>query len=40
MAEILKLKAGARIFSKTALYEGYQKGENYITANVGIDKIE
>ena len=40
MAKVLKLKAGAKISSKAVLYEGYQKGENHITANVGIDKIE
>lgn len=40
MAEILKLKAGSKISSKTVLYEGYQKEVNYITANVSIDKIE
>lgn len=40
MAEILKLKAGAGISSKEVLYEGYQKGDNHITANIGIGKIE
>lgn len=40
MTEILKLKAGAKITSQTVLYEGYQKEDNFIMANVGIDKIE
>lgn len=40
MAERLKLKAGAEITSAVPIYEGYEIGENYITANVGIDKIE
>lgn len=40
MAEILKLKAGAKVSSSEALYEGYETGENHITANVCIDKIE
>lgn len=40
MAEILKLKAGSKTSSETILYEGYQRGENHITANVGVDKIE
>ncbi len=40
MAEKLKLKAGAKISSASPIYEGYEVGENYITANVGVDKIE
>ncbi len=40
MAQELKLKAGSSITSKTNLHEGYQKDENSITANIGIDKIE
>lgn len=40
MADILKLKAGSKITSPQVLYEGYEVGENHITANVGIDKIE
>ncbi|SCY63044.1 hypothetical protein [Butyrivibrio sp. INlla14] len=40
MADILNLKAGVRVALGTHLYEGYQKDTNYITANVGVDKIE
>ena len=40
MARELKLKAGARISSVEPIYEGYEVGENIITANVSIDKIE
>ena len=40
MREKLKLKAGSKISSVSTLYEGYEVGENHITANVGIDKIE
>lgn len=40
MAERLKLKAGAKVSSPSVLYEGYETGDNQITANVGIDKIE
>ena len=40
MAEKLKLKAGAKISSALPIYEGYEIGENLITANVGIDKVE
>lgn len=40
MTEVLKFKAGSRISSTQKLYEGYEVGENHITANVGIDKIE
>lgn len=40
MAEKLKLKAGSKISTKVVLYEGYEKADNYITANIGIDKIE
>ena len=40
MAQELKLKAGSSISAKTILYEGYQKEENRIIANIGIDKIE
>lgn len=40
MAEKLKFKAGSKISSTLPVYEGYEVGENYITANVGIDKIE
>lgn len=40
MAKELKLKAGSKISSALPVYEGYEMGENHITANVGIDKIE
>lgn len=40
MTNKLKLKAGCRVFLSDNLYEGYEVGENYITANVGIDKIK
>ncbi|MBD5555663.1 MAG: hypothetical protein HDQ95_10090 [Roseburia sp.] len=40
MREKLKLKAGSKISPVSTLYEGYEVGENHITANVGIDKIE
>lgn len=40
MADVLKLKAGSKVTSSQLLYEGYEVGENHITANVGIDKIE
>lgn len=40
MAQELKLKAGSSISEKMLLYEGYQKEENRIIANIGIDKIE
>lgn len=40
MAKELKLKAGSKIPAGATLYEGYEPGENHITANVGIDKIE
>ena len=39
MAQELKLKAGSSISAKTILYEGYQKEENRIIANIGIDKM-
>ncbi|MCM1267180.1 MAG: hypothetical protein NC302_04670 [Bacteroidales bacterium] len=39
-AETLKLKAGAKVSSSDVLYEGYEIGDNHITANVGIDKVE
>ena len=40
MAEKLKLKAGSKISSALPVYEGYETRENYIIANVGIDKID
>lgn len=40
MAETLKLKAGCKISSETNLYEGYQKKDTHIIANVSVDKIE
>ena len=40
MAEKLKLKVGSKISSALTVYEGYKIGEDHITANVGIDKIE
>lgn len=43
MAEILKRKAGSKVTSTQLLlcfYEGFEVGENHITANVGIDKIK
>ncbi|MBE5851162.1 MAG: hypothetical protein E7298_13685 [Lachnospiraceae bacterium] len=40
MAAILKLKAGSKISSPQVLYEGFEIGDNHITANVGVDKIE
>ncbi len=40
MANELKLKAGSKISSDTILYEGFQKYEEHIIANVGIDKID
>lgn len=40
MAERLKLKAGSKVSLSDSLYEGYKISGNYITANVGIDKIE
>lgn len=40
MAEILKLKAGAKVSSTIPLYEGYEVEDRYITANISVDKIE
>ena len=40
MAEILRLKKGCKISLDTVLHEGYEVSENYITANVSIDKIK
>ena len=40
MAERLKLKAGSKGGIPNNLYEGYEVSENYINANVGVDKIE
>lgn len=34
------MKAGAKISSVEPIYEGYDVGEDIITANVSIDKIE
>ena len=39
MAEILKLKAGAKVPFPEKLYEGFEVGKDHITANIGIDKI-
>ena len=40
MAEELRLKAGCKITTDKKLYEGYELGENSLTANVSIGKIE
>lgn len=40
MVKELKFKAGTKVSSGITLYEGYAVGENHISANVSIDKIE
>lgn len=40
MARALKWKAGCRITSGETIYEGFAKGDDCLTANVGVDKIE